>query len=119
MRYILELLTHQSRAGERKEGWEGGLNPKNPKMLPWRHTCIGILERSASMSTDSSSTRVTSTVERHPTRFSQESRLKLGMRIMGTRASMLTATAKWKGREARTSAFRQCHLNASSVLSIC
>jgi len=70
-------------------------------------TCWGILDLYTSMMTESSMTNVTSTVDRQPTKLSQESFLKLGMRIMGTMQSMLTATAKWKGLEPRISASRR------------
>ena len=59
-----------------------------------QHTCRGILFLSASMLTTNTIVTVTSTVEMHPTRLSQESLLKLGMKIIGTMQTMLTATAK-------------------------
>ena len=62
--------------------------------LEERYTCEGILVLSASMLTTIIMVAVTSTVERHPTRLSQDNLLKLGMKIIGTIHSTLTDTAK-------------------------
>ena len=62
-----------------------------------KQTCTGILVRSASMPTTRIMVTVTRTVDRQPMRFSQDSFLKLGMKIMGTEHTMLTDTAKWNG----------------------